>query len=40
MLNILLPELVTYGFRIGGTEDTIKQFKKYHPEGRLILVWR
>jgi len=23
--------------RKGGTEDTIKKFKKFHPEGRLIL---
>jgi len=24
--------------RTGGTEDTIKKFKKFHPEGRLILI--
>lgn len=24
--------------RTGGTEDTIKKFKKYHPEGELILI--
>jgi len=24
--------------RKGGTEDTIKKFKKFHPKGRLILV--
>ena len=24
--------------RKGGTEDTIKKFKKFHPEGELILV--
>lgn len=24
--------------RTGGTEDTIKKFQKFHPEGRLILI--
>ena len=24
--------------RTGGTEDTIKKFKKFHPKGKLILV--
>jgi hypothetical protein len=24
--------------RLGGTEDTIKKFKQFHPEGQLILV--
>lgn len=24
--------------RTGGTEDTIKKFKKFHPEGKIILV--
>lgn len=24
--------------RLGGTEDTIKKFHKFHPEGKLILI--
>jgi len=24
--------------RTGGTEDTIKKFKKFHPEGKIILI--
>jgi len=34
--NILIA--CVHPSRTGGTEDTIKKFKKFHPQGKIILV--